>query len=159
MIENTKNNISGAAIQWRTFPTPLEESCPRWQEGADTRDLHLPDGECFRWGKRILFVLWRQYSWWCKKYPSDTATKLILERTTIKSLEYLGNEVIWEYPYLADEVKQKLGGIKFVKQVDGGYGTLVGAVIVYVALLDYKYESNPKTTKELEGRIKDCITD
>ena len=93
------------------------------------------------------------------KYPSDTATKLILERTTIKSLEYLGNEVIWEYPYLADEVKQKLGGIKFVKQVDGGYGTLVGAVIVYVALLDYKYESNPKTTKELEGRIKDCITD
>ena len=94
-----------------------------------------------------------------KKYLSDTATKLILERTTIKSLEYLGNEVIWEYPYLADEVKQKLGGIKFVKQVDGGYGTLVGAVIVYVALLDYKYESNPKTTKELEGRIKDCITD
>lgn len=74
-------------------------------------------------------------------------------------MEYLGNEVIWEYPYLADEVKQKLGGIKFVKQVDGGYGTLVGAVIVYVALLDYKYESNPKTTKELEGRIKDCITD
>ena len=57
MIENTKNNINGAAIQWRTFPTPLEESCPRWQEGADTRDLHLPDGECFRWGKRILFVL------------------------------------------------------------------------------------------------------
>ena len=32
-----------------------------------------------------------------------------------------------------------------LKQVDGGYGTLVGAVIVYVALLDYKYESNPKT--------------
>lgn len=129
----------------------------RWQ----THDgcLPLPDGKCFRWGKRILFVLWRQYSWWCKKYPSDTATKLILERTTIKSLEYLGNEVIREYPYLADEVKQKLGGIKFVKQVDGGYGTLVGAVIVYVALLDYKYESNPKTTKELEGRIKDCITD
>ena len=41
MIENTKNNISGAAI----------------------------------------------------------ATKLILERTTIKSLEYLGNEVIRDYPY------------------------------------------------------------
>jgi len=94
-----------------------------------------------------------------KKYLSDTATKLILERTTIKSLEYLGNEVIQEYPYLADEVKQKLGGIKFVKQVDGGYGTLVGAVIVYVALLDYKYESNPKITKELEDRIKGCITD
>lgn len=94
-----------------------------------------------------------------EKYLSDTATKLILERTTIKSLEYLGNEVIRDYPYLADEVKQKLGGIKFVKQVDGGYGTLVGAVIVYVALLDYKYQSNPKTTKELEGRIKDCITD
>lgn len=36
---------------------------------------------------------------------------------------------------------------------------MAGAVIVYVALLDYKYESNPKTTKELEGRIKDCITD
>lgn len=51
-----------------------------------------------------------------KKYLSDTATKLILERTTIKSLEYLGNEVIWEYPYLADEVKQKLEGIKFVKK-------------------------------------------
>lgn|GEM_PF-1101453 len=34
MIENTKNNISGAAIQWRTFPTPLEESCPRWQGGS-----------------------------------------------------------------------------------------------------------------------------
>ena len=94
-----------------------------------------------------------------KKYLSDTATKLILERITIKSLEYLGNEVIRDYPYLADEVKQKLGGIKFVKQVDGGCGTLVGAVIVYVALLDYKHESNPKTTKELEGRIKDCITD
>lgn len=94
-----------------------------------------------------------------KKYLSDTATKLILERTTIKLLEYLGNEVIQEYPYLADEVKQKLGGIKFVKQVDGGYGTLVGAVIVYVALLDYKYESNPKITKELEDRIKGCITD
>lgn len=42
VIENTKNNISGAAIQWRTFPTPLEESCPRWQEGADTRVLTSP---------------------------------------------------------------------------------------------------------------------
>lgn len=51
-----------------------------------------------------------------KKYLSDTATKLILERTTIKSLEYLGNEVIRDYPYLADEVKQKLKGIKFVKK-------------------------------------------
>lgn len=58
VIENTKNNISGAAIQWRTFPTPLEESCPRWQGGEQTHGcLHLPDGECFRWGKRILFVL------------------------------------------------------------------------------------------------------
>ena len=94
-----------------------------------------------------------------KKYLSDTVTKLILERITIKSLEYLGNEVIRDYPYLADEVKQKLGGIKFVKKVDGGYGTLVGAVIVYVALLDYKHASSPKTTKELEGRIEDCITD
>ena len=156
MIENTKNNISGAAIQCRASSPPPVQDGRRWQTHGC---LPLPDGKCFRWGKRILFVLWRQYSWWCKKYPSDTATKLILERTTIKSLEYLGNEVIWEYPYLADEVKQKLGGIKFVKQVDGGYGTLVGAVIVYVALLDYKYESNPKTTKELEGRIKDCITD
>lgn len=94
-----------------------------------------------------------------KRYLSDTATKLILERTTIKSLEYLGNEVIRDYPYSADEVKQKLGGIKFVKKVDGGYGTLVGAVIVYVALLDYKHENGPKTTKELETWIKDCITD
>lgn len=51
-----------------------------------------------------------------KKYFSDTATKLIFERITIKSLEYLGNEVIRDYPYLADEVKQKLGGIKFVKK-------------------------------------------
>lgn len=51
-----------------------------------------------------------------KKYLSDTATKLILERTTIKSLEYLGNEVIRDYPYLADEVTQKLKGIKFVKK-------------------------------------------
>lgn len=42
MIENTKNNISGAAIQWRTFPTPLEESCPRWQGGADTQVLTSP---------------------------------------------------------------------------------------------------------------------
>ena len=62
-----------------------------------------------------------------------------------------------EYTY--DEVKQKLGGIKFVKQVDGGYGTLVGAVIVYVALLDYKHASSPKTTKVLDDRLKDCITD
>lgn len=46
MIENTKNNISGAAIQWRTSPPPSEESCPRWQEGADTRrGLTSP-----RWG-------------------------------------------------------------------------------------------------------------
>ena len=42
MIENTKNNISGAAIQCRTSPPPLEESCPRWQEGADTRVLTSP---------------------------------------------------------------------------------------------------------------------
>ena len=34
MIENTKNNISGAAIQCRTSPPPSEESCPRWQEGG-----------------------------------------------------------------------------------------------------------------------------
>lgn len=37
MIENTKNDISGAAIQCRTSPPPSEEFCPRWQEGADTR--------------------------------------------------------------------------------------------------------------------------
>ena len=42
MIENTKNNISGAAIQWRTSPPPSEESCPRWQEVADTRVLTSP---------------------------------------------------------------------------------------------------------------------
>lgn len=42
MIENTKNNISGAAIQCRTSPPPSEESCPRWQEGADTRVLTSP---------------------------------------------------------------------------------------------------------------------
>ena len=55
--------------------------------------------------------------------------------------------------------KTKVRRYKICKKVDGGYGTLAGAVIVYVALLDYKHESNPKTTKELEGRIKDCITD
>lgn len=42
MIENTKNNISGAAIQWRTSPSLSEESCPRWREGADTRVLISP---------------------------------------------------------------------------------------------------------------------
>ena len=46
VIENTKNNISGAAIQCRTSPVPLEESCPRWQEGADTRRVLTSPG----WG-------------------------------------------------------------------------------------------------------------
>ena len=41
MIENTKNNISGAAIQCRTSPPPSEGSCPRWQEGADTRGTYI----------------------------------------------------------------------------------------------------------------------
>ena len=49
MIENTKNNISGAAIQCRTSPVPLEESCPRWQEGADTRRVLTSPGWGMLW--------------------------------------------------------------------------------------------------------------
>ena len=51
MIENTKNNISGAAIQWRTSPPPSEESCPRWQEVADTRVLTSPGWEMLEVGQ------------------------------------------------------------------------------------------------------------
>ena len=82
-----------------------------------------------------------------------------MQNVTIKSLELLGEEVKQNYPYLADEVEQKLKGIRFVNKLNKVYSTLVGAAMAYMILADYKQNNSPKTIDEFNEWIEDSVSD
>ena len=85
--------------------------------------------------------------------------KSLMQNVTIKSLELLGEEVKQNYPYLANEVEQKLKGIRFVNKLNKGYGTLVGAAMAYMILADYKQNNSPKTIDEFNKWVEDSVND
>ena len=85
--------------------------------------------------------------------------KSLMQNVTIKSLELLGEEVKQNYPYLADEVEQKLKGIRFVNKLNKVYSTLVGAAMAYMILADYKQNNSPKTIDEFNEWIEDSVSD
>lgn len=74
MIENTKNNISGAAIQCRTSPPPSEESCPRWQEGGGHTGAYIS-----RMGNALGGVN-RFYLYYEDNIPNDVKNILLIQQ-------------------------------------------------------------------------------
>lgn len=87
------------------------------------------------------------------------ATKILAEGLTTNALIQLGEQAQKDAPYLTKEIEVKLQGIRFISAVNSAYSFSIGALAIYLYILDQRNETRPTTNEDFEIWLNNSIID